>query len=68
VPGADRIIREAFGGEVPPDRNPVNTITALPTATRYRMVTSPGDTWSGSRRTPGDSPRGSRPGARRSAC
>ena len=45
VPGADRIIREAFGGAVPSDRNPVNTITELPTATRYRMVTSPGDTW-----------------------
>jgi hypothetical protein len=45
VPGADRIIREAFGGEVPSDRNPVNTIAELPTATRYRMVTSPEDTW-----------------------
>jgi hypothetical protein len=45
VPGANRIIREAFGGEVPHDRNPVNTIDRLPTTTRYRMVTSPGDTW-----------------------
>lgn len=45
VPGADRIIREAFGGEVPADRNPVNSIAALPTTTRYRMVTSPEDTW-----------------------
>jgi hypothetical protein len=45
VPGADRIIREAFGGEVPFDRNPVNTIDRMPTQTRYRMVTSPGDTW-----------------------
>jgi hypothetical protein len=45
VPGAVRIIREAFGGDVPFDRNPVNTIDQLPTTTRYRMVTSPGDTW-----------------------
>ena len=45
VPGAVRIIREAFGGDVPFDRNPVNTIDQLPTSTRYRMVTSPGDTW-----------------------
>ena len=45
VPGAVRIIREAFGGEVPFDRNPVNTIDQLPTSTRYRMVTSPDDTW-----------------------
>ena len=45
VPGADRIIREAFGGDVPYDRNPVNTIDAMPTQTRYRMVTSPEDTW-----------------------
>jgi hypothetical protein len=45
VPGAVRIIREAFGGDVPPDRNPVNTIDQLPTTTRYRMVTSPDDTW-----------------------
>jgi dienelactone hydrolase len=45
VPGGPRIIREAFGGDVPVDRNPVNTIDQLPTTTRYRMVTSPGDTW-----------------------
>jgi hypothetical protein len=45
VPGADRIIREAFGGDVPADRNPVNSIAELPTTTRYRMVTSPEDTW-----------------------
>jgi hypothetical protein len=45
VPGAMRIIREAFGGAVPSDRNPVNTISQMPTATRYRMVTSPQDTW-----------------------
>jgi hypothetical protein len=45
VPGAVRIIRAAFGGDVPADRNPVNTIDRLPTTTRYRMVTSPADTW-----------------------
>jgi hypothetical protein len=45
VPGGPRIIREAFGGNVPFDRNPVNTINELPTTTRYRMVTSPEDTW-----------------------
>ena len=45
VPGADRIIHEAFGGEPPYDRNPVNTIDQMPTQTRYRMVTSPEDTW-----------------------
>jgi hypothetical protein len=45
VPGAVRIIREAFGGDVPYDRNPVNTIDEMPTSTRYRMVTSPDDTW-----------------------
>jgi hypothetical protein len=45
VPGADRIIREAFGGDVPYDRNPVNTISSMPTQTRYRVVTSPEDTW-----------------------
>jgi hypothetical protein len=45
VPGGPRIISEAFGGDVPPDRNPVNTISELPTSTRYRMVTSPEDTW-----------------------
>jgi hypothetical protein len=45
VPGGPRIIREAFGGDVPADRNPVNTIDQLPTTTRYRMVASPEDTW-----------------------
>ena len=30
---------------MPFDRNPVNTIDQLPTETRYRMVTSPEDTW-----------------------
>src|SRR3954453_5364740 len=45
VPGAARIIREAFGGDVPYDRNPVNTISTMPTQTRYRVVPSPEDTW-----------------------
>lgn len=45
VPGADRIIREAFGGDVPFDRNPINVISDLSAQTRYRMVTSPQDTW-----------------------
>ena len=45
VPGADRIISEAFGGAVPYDRNPVNVIDSMPTSTRYRLVTSPEDTW-----------------------
>lgn len=45
VPGANRIISEAFGGPVPFDRNPVNLIDQMPTSTRYRMVTSPEDTW-----------------------
>ena len=45
VPGGPRIISEAYGGAVPFDRNPINTIDQLPTGTRYRMVTSPEDTW-----------------------
>jgi hypothetical protein len=45
VPGANRIIKEAYAGDVPFDRNPVNTINDLPTKTRYRFVTSPEDTW-----------------------
>lgn len=45
VPGAPRIIREAFGGPVPADRNPIDNIHLMPTSTRYRMVSSPADTW-----------------------
>jgi len=45
VPGARHIIRDAFGGRVPTDRNPVDNIDALPTDTRYRFVASPQDTW-----------------------
>ena len=39
------VVAEAFGGDVPADRNPVNTIDQLPTTTRYRIVASPEDTW-----------------------
>jgi alpha/beta superfamily hydrolase len=45
VPGATRIIKEAYAGAVPFDRNPINTMDELPTSTRYRFVTSPEDTW-----------------------
>jgi hypothetical protein len=45
VPGATRIIAEAYGGPVPYDRNPVNTVGELSTQTRYRFVASPEDTW-----------------------
>lgn len=45
VPGARRIIREAFGGPVPRDRNPVDNVASMPTETRYRFVASPQDTW-----------------------
>ena len=46
VPGANRIITEAFGGEpVPRDRNPVDNIDSFSTDTRYRMVASRNDTW-----------------------
>ena len=45
VPGANRIISEAYGGEVPADRNPVDNVDRLPLETRYRMVASRGDTW-----------------------
>jgi hypothetical protein len=45
VPGADRIIRQAFHGKVPHDRNPVDNIAGLSVETRYRFVASPEDTW-----------------------
>ena len=45
VPGARRIIREAFGGPVPADRNPVDNVASMPTETRYRFVASKQDTW-----------------------
>ncbi|WP_370248072.1 alpha/beta hydrolase family protein [Nocardioides sp.] len=45
VPTADRYIAEAFGGDVPPDRNPVFNVDALPRDLVYRVVASPEDTW-----------------------
>jgi len=45
VPGADRIIREAFDGRFPADRNPVDNIARMPTETRYRFVASHEDAW-----------------------
>jgi hypothetical protein len=46
VPGADRIISDAFAGEpVPSDRNPATSMSKLPLDTRYRMVASYGDPW-----------------------
>jgi len=45
VPGATRIIAEAYGGPVPVDRNPADQMNRLPTETRYRMVSSYGDPW-----------------------
>lgn len=46
VPGAKRIIAEAYGGEpVPADRNPATSLDQLPVDTRYRMVASYGDPW-----------------------
>lgn len=46
VPGARRIINEAYEGQpVPPDRNPALNIDKLSTKTRYRMVASVNDEW-----------------------
>lgn len=45
VPGAPGFIRTAFGGPVPPERNPAANVDALPVGTRYRVVTSPEDRW-----------------------
>ncbi|WP_205471648.1 hypothetical protein [Nocardioides sp. SYSU D00038] len=46
VPGANRIISEAYGGQpVPADRNPVENIGSYSTDTVYRMVSSFQDTW-----------------------
>jgi hypothetical protein len=46
VPGANRAIDKAFGGEpVPSNRNPVDNIDSLSTDTRYRVVASKNDTW-----------------------
>ncbi len=43
VPGAERFIREAFDGPVPMDRNPIDNVAGLPTATRYRVIASRDD-------------------------
>jgi hypothetical protein len=46
VPGADRIIKEAFGGQaIPVDRNPALNIDRLSVETRYRLVASVNDQW-----------------------
>ncbi len=46
VPGANRIIDEAYGGEpIPGDRNPARNIDAFSTDTRYRFVASQADQW-----------------------
>jgi len=46
VPGADRIISEAYEGQpVPPDRNPALNIGELSGKTRYRIVASVNDQW-----------------------
>jgi len=46
VPGANRIITEAYAGEpIPSDRNPAASMNRLPLETRYRMVASYGDVW-----------------------
>lgn len=45
VPGGPGFIRDAFGGDVPADRNPVQNIDKLPVGTRYRIVSSRQDQW-----------------------
>jgi hypothetical protein len=45
VPGAPGFIRDAFGGPVPQDRNPVANLDVLPLQTRYRVVSSKDDQW-----------------------
>ena len=46
VPGANRIISEAFDGQpIPADRNPALNIDKFSTETRYRMVASVNDQW-----------------------
>lgn len=46
VPGAHRIIKEAFDGQpVPDDRNPAKNVDAFSTDTRYRFVASRNDQW-----------------------
>ena len=38
VPGGPRIIKEAFGGDVPFDRNPVNTVDQRASRARRRLA------------------------------
>ena len=45
VPGANRIIQGAYGGPVPPDRNPALNADEFSVDTRYRMVASKKDQW-----------------------
>ena len=46
VPGANRIIREAYEGRpIPADRNPALNLDKLSTKTRYRIVASVNDQW-----------------------
>ncbi len=46
VPGARRLIKEAFNGEpVPPERIPVLNTDKFSTDTRYRLVASVNDEW-----------------------
>ena len=46
VPGANRIIDEAFEGQpIPADRNPALNIDKFSTTTRYRIVASVNDQW-----------------------
>jgi hypothetical protein len=45
VPGGPRFIADAFGGDVPADRNPVQNLDKLPVDMRYRIVSSRQDQW-----------------------
>ena len=45
VPGAPGFIRTAFGGPVPPERDPAANLHTLPVETRYRVVSSKQDRW-----------------------
>lgn len=45
VPTAPRFIGLAYGGNIPPDRNPVDNVDSLPLDVRYRVVASPDDQW-----------------------
>ena len=43
VPLADKWIRRSFGRDVPPERDPIRSVDALPTETRYRLIASRDD-------------------------